>query len=307
MTGSAAYADWIAVDWGTTRVRAWAIGTDGRIRADAQSRAGTATRAPEGFEPVLLKLVEDWLGAGPVPILACGMLGATRGWQEAPHVRVPAKPAELAPMRSGAPRDPRLALWIVPGLGQSDPPDVMQGEETRIAGFLAAEPGFDGVLCLPGPHTRWVRLSAEEVVSFQTAMTGEVFELLSRSSVLRDCVSAASIDSRSFAEAVADTLSRPERLAQRLFSIGADATLNGTRPEVSRARLSGALIGAELAAMRPYWLGQQVAVAGASALAQLYVRALAEQGVPARALDATPLTLAGLARIRATQTGRSVT
>ena len=307
MSGSSTYADWIAVDWGTTHLRAWAIGKDGSLRARAESDAGMGRLARDGFEPALLDLVKDWLGSGPTPILACGMVGAKQGWQEAPYVSVPAKPAELDPMRVTAAADHRLKLFIVPGLSQATPPDVMRGEETQIAGFLALEPDFDGVLCLPGTHTKWVHLSAGEVVSFQTAMTGELFDLLSRHSVLRHTVGADTLDPEAFAEAVSDTLSRPERLAQRLFSIRADATLNGTDAGVSRARLSGALIGAELAATRPYWLGQQVVVAGAPALADLYARALATQGASARALDADPLTLAGLARIRASQTEPSLT
>jgi 2-dehydro-3-deoxygalactonokinase len=306
MSGSARYADWIAVDWGTSHLRAWAIGADARILANVQSDAGMGGLSREGFEPALLNLIEDWLGAGPTPILACGMVGAKQGWQEAPYVPVPSKPAALTPMRVTIARDSRLAAFIVPGLSQGNPADVMRGEETQIAGFLAAEPGFDGVLCLPGTHTKWVHLSAGEVVSFQTAMTGEMFDLLSRQSVLRHSVDAETLDPEAFAIAVSDALSRPERLAQRLFSIRAEATLNGTSAQVSRARLSGALIGAELAAMRPYWLGQQVAVAGAPALADLYARALSAQGVAARALDAGPLTLAGLARIRASQTEPSL-
>lgn len=301
MSGSATYADWIAVDWGTTHLRAWAIGGDGSIRAEAVSSKGMGALSRDGFEPALLDLVEYWLGAGKTPVLACGMVGAKQGWEEAPYIPIPAKPAELMPMRATAPRDPRLSLDIVPGLKQATPPDVMRGEETQIAGFLAREPGFDGILCLPGTHTKWVHLSAGEVVSFQTCMTGEMFDLLSRQSVLRHSVGGDALDADIFAEAVSDTLSRPERLAQRLFTIRADATLNGTGATVSRARLSGALIGAELAATRPYWLGQQVVVAGAPALADLYARALATQGAMVRSMDAAPLTLVGLARIRATQ------
>lgn len=307
MSGSATYADWIAVDWGTTHLRAWAISADGAIRAEAASAKGMGALDRDGFEPALLDLVEDWLGAGRTSVLACGMVGAKQGWQEAPYVRVPAKPAELVPMRASVVRDPRLSVSIVPGLSQSSPPDVMRGEETQIAGFLAKEPGFDGILCLPGTHTKWVHLSAGEVVSFQTCMTGEMFALLSQQSVLRHSVAGEALDGAAFAEAVSDTLSRPERLAQRLFSIRADATLNGTVQTVSRARLSGALIGAELAATRPYWLGQQVVVAGAPGLADLYARALAAQGASARSLDAAPLTRAGLARIRAAQTEPSPT
>ncbi len=307
MSGSARYADWIAVDWGTTRLRAWAITDQGEIRASAISDAGMGGLAPEEFEPALLNLINDWLGTDRMPVLACGMVGAKQGWQEAPYVRVPAKPAELVPMPVTALLDKRLDMRIIPGLSQTGPADVMRGEETQIAGFLAKEPEFDGVLCLPGTHTKWARISAAEVVSFQTQMTGEMFDLLSRESVLRHSVAAQSMEADAFAEAVADTLSRPERLAQRLFSIRADATLNGTPPERSRARLSGSLIGAELAAARPYWLGQDVVVAGAPDLAGLYAQALRGQGATARIEPADPLTLAGLARIRSAQIAEAQT
>jgi 2-dehydro-3-deoxygalactonokinase len=291
--------DWIAVDWGTTHLRAWAMAPDGSVVAQAASDDGMGMLDPSGFEPALLALVDPWL-SDVTRVLACGMVGARQGWQEAPYAAVPAKPDSLVPMQVRGCNDPRLKVWIVPGLSQPNPPDVMRGEETQIAGFLAQNPGFDGILCLPGTHTKWVHLSAEEVVSFQTFMTGEIFALLSDHSVLRHSVGSDSLNRDAFLDAVSDGLSRPERLASRLFAIRATATLDGTAPDILRARLSGALIGAELAAARPYWLGQQVVVAGAGGLADLYGAALEAQGATARVMPADPLTLAGLQHLRNT-------
>lgn len=299
MNGEAAYADWIAVDWGTSRLRAWAISGAGDIRAQTSSEQGMGRLEPAEFEAALVDLIDDWLGEQPVPVLACGMVGARQGWREVPYVKTPAKPNALRPVRVADVRDPRLAVWIVPGLSQSTPPDIMRGEETQIAGILAFEPQFDGVICLPGTHTKWVRVSAEEIVSFQTAMTGEMFELLSENSILRHVLVSDGLDRVAFENAVSDALSRPERLAQSLFAIRADATLNAVGADVSRARLSGTLIGAEIAAARAYWLGHDVIVAGAPELADLYATALRGQGAAARTLDGAKLTLAGLARIRA--------
>jgi 2-dehydro-3-deoxygalactonokinase len=64
---------------------------------------------------------------------------------------------------------------------------------------------------------------------------------------------------------------------------------------VARARLSGLLIGAELAAAKPYWLGQQIAVIGEGSLSKLYVDALSAQSAPATQVQAAAITLAGLA------------
>ena len=66
----------------------------------------------------------------------------------------------------------------------------MRGEETQIAGFLSENPAFEGVLCLPGTHTKWVRIDAGEIVHFRTFMTGELFGLLVRCT--RSCVTALS-------------------------------------------------------------------------------------------------------------------
>jgi 2-dehydro-3-deoxygalactonokinase len=177
---------------------------------------------------------------------------------------------------------------------QASPPDVMRGEETQIAGFLALNTGWDGVICLPGTHTKWVHVSAGEVVSFQTALTGELFALLARHSTLRHSIAETGWDEDAFAAALDQARSRPERLAAALFALRADDLLNGCPPDTARARLSGLLIGADLAASRAYWLGQQVAVIGASETAAPYVRALQLQGVPATVADGDRMTLAGL-------------
>jgi 2-dehydro-3-deoxygalactonokinase len=175
----------------------------------------------------------------------------------------------------------------------------MRGEETQIAGLLARDPGFDGTVCLPGTHSKWAHVSAGEVVSFTTAMTGEIFALLADRSVLRHSVAAEGWSEPDFTDAVEETLARPERLAARLFGIRAEALLEGLAPDRARARLSGLLIGAELAATRPHWLGRAVALVGAPALNVAYASALALCGITATRLEATALTLAGLAAARA--------
>ncbi|MEX3017894.1 2-dehydro-3-deoxygalactonokinase [Gymnodinialimonas hymeniacidonis] len=300
MSGNTKYADWIAVDWGTTHLRAWAMVGD-TAKAEATSADGMGTLDRGGFEPALLRLIEPWLGQGKMPIMACGMVGARQGWFEAPYVSVPTKPGCLSPVHAPT-KDARLNVMIIPGLSQAEHPDVMRGEETQIAGFLAAFPKFDGVLCLPGTHAKWARISAEEVVSFQTCMTGELFQLLAEKSVLRHSIGAAGEDPDAFAEAVSDTISRPEKLAQRLFGLRAENVLNGLATTTARARLSGYLIGAELAATKPYWLGQEVAIAGSPSLASAYASALKTQGLQAQTHDAGPLTRAGLARVHASLT-----
>jgi 2-dehydro-3-deoxygalactonokinase len=295
VTAETAYADWIAVDWGTSHLRAWAMAGEA-VRAEAASDDGMGRLSRAQFEGALLRLIEPWLGAAKIPVIACGMVGSRQGWVEAPYATVPCRPLPDALVAAPV-TDPRIDVRVVPGLRQMEPADVMRGEETQIAGFLAQRPGFDGVICLPGTHSKWVHISAGEVVSFRSFMTGEMFDLLATASVLRHTVGEG-WDAETFSQAVSDALSRPETVAARLFSIRAEALLKGLDAGTARARLSGALIGLELAGARPYWLGQNVALIGAPKLSAIYAAALAAQGVPAEVADGAAMTRAGLAAAR---------
>jgi 2-dehydro-3-deoxygalactonokinase len=155
-------------------------------------------------------------------------------------------------------------------------------------------PKFDGVVCLPGTHTKWVHISAGEIVSFRTFMTGEMFALLSQHSVLRHTAVGDGWDAAMFADAVSTGMSNPSEIAARLFSIRAEGLLNDLHADQARARLSGLLIGAELAAARPYWLGQHVALIGDDKLCKAYADALGAQGLPVERTDAERMTLEGL-------------
>ena len=290
-------ADWIAADWGTSNLRVWAMGPDG-ILAEAGSDEGMGKLAPDQFEAALLRLIDPWLGPGQTTVIACGMVGARQGWTEAVYRQVPCMPVARDALTVAPVTDPRLRVLIAPGLSQASPADVMRGEETQIAGALALHPAYDGVLCLPGTHAKWAQISAGEVVSFQTFMTGELFDLIARQSVLRHGLQGEGRDDAAFDAAVSDALSRPEKIGARLFALRAEGLLNGLPPASARARLSGLLIGMELAAARPYWLGQPVALIGSPGLSGAYARALAAQGVTARILDGSACTLAGLASLR---------
>ncbi|MEM1429808.1 MAG: 2-dehydro-3-deoxygalactonokinase [Pseudomonadota bacterium] len=291
--------DWIAVDWGTSHLRAWLIGGDGTMLGSRASDAGMGRLRRDQFEGALLDLVGDALPpTGPVQVLCCGMAGSRQGWAEAAYLPVPCVPPTASKATRVLTSDPRLDVRLLPGLKQGRPADVMRGEETQIAGVLAKEPAFDGVICLPGTHSKWAQVSAGEVVSFRTFLTGEMFALLSQHSVLRHTIGADGWDDDAFAAAVADGLSTPARLSADLFTLRAEALLTGLAPDTARARLSGLLIGVELAAARPYWLGQSVTIVGESSLARAYAQALKAQGLQPRSLPAEDVTLAGLASAR---------
>ena len=283
--------DWIAADWGTTALRVWAMAGD-RVLAARSSDEGMGKLLPDQFEAALLRLTHDWLGGDPLPVIACGMVGARQGWSEAAYRPVPCTPLG-APFHRVVPQDSRIAVQIVPGLSQADPADVMRGEETQIAGFLATEPGFDGILGLPGTHNKWAVVEGGQVTRFQTCMTGEVFALLAGQSVLRHGLGQG-WDEAAFVQAVTEAAARPEALMTELFALRARGLLQGYSGDAARTRLSGLLIGAELAATRSLWQGRSVALIGAGSLSQNYASALAALGQVARVTDGATITLAGL-------------
>lgn len=288
-------ATWVAADWGTSRLRAWVMDAEGAVLAHRTSADGMGGLDRAGYEPALLKLLgADLPGAGRLPVIVCGMAGSRQGWAEAPYAAVPCAPPKGTEATRVATEDGRLDVRILPGVKQDSPADVMRGEETQVAGFLALNRGFDGVICLPGTHSKWVHVSAGEIVSFRTYLTGEMFALLAGRSVLRHSVAETGWDEATFLGAVDHAMGRPAGFAGDLFGLRAEALLRDLSPVAARARLSGLLIGMELAAARPYWLGQSVAVLGESGLAQAYRAALEAQGVPVTLADADRMTLEGL-------------
>lgn len=296
--------DWIAVDWGTSNLRAWAMSHDA-VLAEAQSEEGMGRLARTDFEDALLRLIGPWIGEAAIPVIACGMVGSRQGWHEAPYRAVPCTPLDVQRLVQVPTRNARIRVYIAPGIKQMAPADVMRGEETQIAGALALHPGYDGVFCLPGTHSKWAHVSAGEVISFQTFMTGELFALISQQSVLRHSLSGDGWDDAAFDKGLSEALSRPERLAARLFSLRAEGLVSDLPAAAARARLSGLLIGVELAAAKAYWLGQPVTLIGAERLSRLYARALAAQGLAVRQLPVGPCTLAGLASLGRKQTERT--
>ena len=287
-------AEWFAVDWGTSNLRVWVFDAENQLLDHVSSTQGMGALSPETFEPTLIELIDPYLGQGVSPVICCGMVGARQGWAEAAYMQVPCSAPDAKKALRVKSKDPRVDVRILPGLCQNTPADVMRGEETHIAGYLAKDPNFFGTLCLPGTHSKWTQISAEEIVSFRTFMTGELFALLSTQSVLRHALDTSEWSEDDYLEALNDAMSAPQQLSARLFALRADGLLHGLSPTAVRSRLSGYLIGLELAGAKPYWLGLDVVVIGDPKLTPLYTRALKAQGVSCLSQNGDEMTQAGL-------------
>lgn len=254
----------LALDWGTSSLRAFLM--DGAGRLLAQRDSGRGIRHLElpgeaGFRAALEEVAGDWLRRWPaLPVAASGMVGSAQGWREAAYVDCPADTALLAQRACRVEWAPGRTLLIAPGLlhaPQDAPPDVMRGEEIQIAGALAAHPQWARRACivLPGTHSKWAYIVDGRIERFRTYMTGELFAVLRQHSLLGQLMedgAGAADEGEALAQGFAAGLARarqgrPGDLAHQLFA-ARTLGLTGRLPRTALAEyLSGLLIGNELA------------------------------------------------------------
>lgn len=296
--------EWIAVDWGTSNVRAWGIAADGSVAFEREAPQGMGRLEPADYPGVLESLIGDSAGGDRIEVLICGMAGARTGWREAAYLDAPAELGRLAasavaPDTSGT----RLGVRILPGVCQrtAGAEDVMRGEETQLLGLAGMRPDFAGTVIMPGTHSKWVRLENGRIAQFATAMTGELFEVLGQHSVLRLSLAGEQMGPATedgVAAGMEAGLTSPELLTGLLFRTRAASLLSGKGPDWCAGYLSGLLVGAEVGGHRQ-WLGTgAVPLIGAARLCRLYAAALARIGIPSETIDAREATLKGLAAAR---------
>jgi 2-dehydro-3-deoxygalactonokinase len=300
MTETTPQPAYVAVDWGTSSFRLWLVGTDGRVLAERRSGEGMTTAARTGFAEVLASHLAAVAAPAGLPVLICGMAGAKQGWIEAGYLDTP---AALSDIPAAAVRIPGIEadIRILPGLAQRDAmaPDVMRGEETQLLGAAGELGSGDHLVCMPGTHSKWVRLSGGRVAGFSTFMTGELFEAIAKNTILSHAIAdagAISGDNAAFRAAVARMVEKPALATSQLFSVRASSLIAGLSPDDAKARLSGTLIGLEIAgALSLVADGTPVALVVSGGLGALYREALAAAGLSPTVIDADTAVRNGLA------------
>lgn len=295
--------DLILADWGTSRFRGFRVADGAIIERVVSDEEGISELAAGQHAAVFRRRCGPWLDAWPdAPVLLVGMVGSREGWREAPYVPCPAGPDEIAarlvPVELGGGR----RAHIVPGLVCEPAPgalDVCRGEETLGLGSGVA----DGLVVMPGTHSKWMSLEAGRVTGFASAMTGEMYALLREHSMIgRPATEPA--DEAGFAQGLeAAERNQAERrpgLLHLLFGARA-AVVGGRLPAAQLAPyLSGLLTGDEVAGMlsclgRP----ERVTIVQHAARARHYEAALGRLGISTAVLDPEPALVAGVARIAA--------
>lgn len=286
----------VAVDWGTSSLRAARIAADGSVLEQRASQRGILTVPAGGFPGVLDETCGDWLQEAGTLCLVSGMAGSRQGWEEAPYAPCPAGFGELVRgLRWVEPG--RIA--IVPGLSyeRDGVPDVMRGEEVQVFGAMDLFGMSEGTFVLPGTHSKWVRVADGRVQSFATFMTGEFYALLRQHSILARMMPAddGALDEDAFARGVRHAQAEGN-LLHAAFSARTLALFERVASHALPSYLSGLLIGEELRARGKDV--REVALVGSPQLTQRYAQALATLGISSRSVgaEATWQGLRALAR-----------
>ena len=275
----------IALDWGTTSLRAALMAPDGRILDRKATADGIMAASGRSFPAIFAAIAGPWLAAHPgAPALACGMIGSRQGWVEAPYAQCPAGFSELARTLTWT-RVAATRIGFVPGLSWQDN-DVMRGEETQIAGALAALGVDGGVFVLPGTHSKWAVVEHGRVTVFRTFMTGEVFATLRRHSILGRLMPAEDppFDAGTFTDGC--QRAQAGAILHALFSARTEGLFARRPSEALPSYLSGLLVGEEVREALSLAPATSVYLVGSKTLAAPYGRALALRGVEHTVIDA---------------------
>src|SRR4051812_1866339 len=110
----------IAIDWGSTSLRAYRLSPAGKVLEKRQAAQGILALKSGGFADALQAQVGDWISAGEAPIVMSGMVGSRQGWLEVPYVHCPAGIEEISRNMASVALSRNEKAWLVPGLSCLD-------------------------------------------------------------------------------------------------------------------------------------------------------------------------------------------
>lgn len=310
----------IFIDWGSTNFRAFLrdagktvvrheVTGGGTLKGFAQ---GTPEQRVQNYSAFFVTQLADWLKEYPdAPAYICGAVGGREGWVETKYSVAPAGMDDLrrnlhrlSPEELGHAKGRAVHIATGCTIAFSDGRhDVIRSEEVKSHGAALHLGVQDAVFCIPGTHCKWVEIKGGKIVLFETALSGEVFALLSEGGGLGAVMRAETAQEPDFASFDAGI-----RLAQQGFDLLTDIwqvraqKIRATPPPASlRAYFSGILIGHELRQMEKFFPGHPPAVllADAGVKQQYYRRAFELSGWRiAHDVDSETAVCAGLSALR---------
>lgn len=279
---------YIAIDWGSTNLRAWLYQGD-KCLESRQSEAGVTRLNGKSPAAVLSEITESWR-EGATPVVMAGMVGSNVGWKVAPYLPVPVHFSAIGQQLAAVGDN----IWIIPGLCVSEDNNynVMRGEETQLLGARALAPS--SVYVMPGTHCKWVQADRQQIHHFRTVMTGELRHLLLSHSLIGAGLPSQVAAPEAFHAGLERGLASPDLLSQ-LFEVRAAHVLGALPREQVSEFLSGLLIGAEVATLSERFAGQQaITLVAGAALTARYVQAFHAMGRDVATIDGDTAFQAGI-------------
>ncbi len=271
----------IGIDWGTSSLRAFLIGSNGEVIDKVSSSEGIMNVEGRDFEAVFEKLIRDWDYAHGLPVLASGMITSRNGWVETPYERVPLDAADLAralvPHRTARGVDLRFITGVT--TDHRAGPDVMRGEETQIIGASALGMS-DGTFVMPGTHSKWIRVTDGKIEDYATYMTGEIYAALKGHTILGVLMEDGPFDAQGFEFGVKSGLENGSSLLHDLFHVRTLPLMGRIKENQVADYLSGILIGTEIKAAKDRGdATDRVTIVGRNDLTDRYATALTLAGI----------------------------
>ncbi|MEM9143210.1 MAG: 2-dehydro-3-deoxygalactonokinase [Bacteroidota bacterium] len=271
----------ISIDWGTTHFRMRLVATETlEILWEMQSAQGVkhcfadfngqSTWDQQGFftnflRTQLLKLPVEHQS---FPVVASGMGSSNIGLCELPYARFPLDQNGSTLVTKSIPivRDQNLLLIS----GIQDGSGMMRGEETQAIGLVEyISSHSDGWLLLPGTHSKHMAYGNGIFHKFGNYMTGELFQVLGRQSILATSVEDTVWDTQvkhAFLEGF--TLGSASGIGKNLLRVRTRDVVGQKNKKDNYFFLSGLLIGDELGYLKD--VGQIIFLAASGILFELY-------------------------------------
>jgi len=303
----------LSCDWGTTSLRIRLADTDnGDIIAEEISSEGIAStfnlwqqsgsldsERVEFYLDILnhhIKSLEDKTGRSlsDVKVVISGMASSSIGIIEISYASapVPVDGSGLQIVIISASDRFKHDVVIISGVRTGD--DVMRGEETQLIGCIAAGQYVSNeVYIMPGTHSKHITVKDNRIADIKTYMTGELFDLLSNQSILKNTVEAADLSLDSFKQGLKEAASA--NLLHSIFKVRTNHLFDIYSKPENYSYLSGLLIGAELNDLASVYADTINLVCGNS-LSSYYQIALDEL-FPQKNIEIVPPTLADVASV----------
>jgi 2-dehydro-3-deoxygalactonokinase len=296
----------VAIDWGSSRFRAYRV-EPGGVTDRITSARGILSTPPSALAGALAEELAPWrawLERERVPVAMAGMIGSNRGLRDAGYQRLPIDLAALASPAAAVPVETALATTVTirPGLALADGDayDVLRGEEVQLLGAHHLRPA--GLYVFPGTHSKWIPLEdaagRARVRTFSTMMTGELYAwLVEESLVCRGIPEARAWSDEAFARGVSRATEAGD-VIEEAFRVRARWLLGNLAPEAAPSFLSGLLVGHEVGVMtRRYEPAEPLVVVGEEGLCALYARAMTQLRVEAAVIPGEAALVRAFGRI----------